>query len=443
MKTNQPAIINQLGGLLLLALAMLTAPRAAAQTPSFATLYSFKGNADGAQPYGGVILGNGALYGTTYFGGANQCSGTDGTFGCGTVFELAPVAGGSWTKLTLHSFNGGDGSQPRADLVFATTGALYGTTVNGGSGDHGGTVFELAPPSTAGTTWTETVLYSFPGGHSLQGAPWGAVVIGPSGSLYSTTSGGYGLNYGTVFKLSPPAAPGDVWTEVTLVAFLGQAGNPGTNPGAGVVFASGSLYGTTYLSGIGGYGTVYELAPPASKDGTWTETTIHSFTGPPNDGAGSLAALTAGPGGVLYGTTVFGGSGTACSFSGPGCGTVFQLTPPTTPGGSWTETVIYSFTGVSGDGAGPNARLTLTKNGVLYGTTSAGGSSGIGAVFRLKPPAAPGGAWTETVLHSFTGQNGDSSIPLAGLAISPSGTLYGTTQLGGTSGFGTIFAIKP
>jgi hypothetical protein len=97
-----------------------------------------------------------------------------------------------------------------------------------------------------------------------------------------------------------------------------------------------------------------------------------------------------GPGGVLYGTTPYGGSSTSDSTCPAsycvlgGCGTVFKLTPPTAPGGTWTETILHSFSGQNGDGATPLAGLTLSAAGVLYGTT-AGGGAGAGTVFAVKP----------------------------------------------------------
>ena len=99
----------------------------------------------------------------------------------------------------------------------------------------------------------------------------------------------------------------------------------------------------------------------------------------------------------------------------------------------------------SGDGSFPVASVVIGKNGVLYGTTQYGGSAGLGTVFELTPPTTPGGRWTEAVLHSFSGQNGDGSMPVAGLALSATGfgLLYGTTSEGGASGQGTVFVIKP
>jgi hypothetical protein len=131
-----------------------------------------------------------------------------------------------------------------------------------------------------------------------------------------------------------------------------------------------------------------------------------------------------GPGGVLYGTTSTGGSGNCEGvLDNLGCGAVFELTPPAAPGAAWTEIVIYNFTAANGDGAFPVTGVVLGKNGVLYGTTGSGGAisgspcsffgiiAGCGILYELTPPASPGGPWTETILHSFTGQNGDGGIP--------------------------------
>ena len=137
-----------------------------------------------------------------------------------------------------------------------------------------------------------------------------------------------------------------------------------------------------------------------------------------------------------------------------GCGVVFQVMQPLAPGSAWTESVLHSFTGVDGDGAYPASAITVGPHGTLYGTTQYGGAiagspcsyygaTGCGTVFELTAPATPGGAWTETILHSFTGQGGDGAIPTAGLVMSPSGVLYGTTSSGGANGRGTVFAIKP
>ena len=203
------------------------------------------------------------LYGTTVFGGAN---------GAGTVFELTPPSSprGAWTFTILYSFSPftifpggatGDGNGPAAGLISDATGALYGTTANGGANGYG-TVFKLTPPAVAGGPWTETVLYSFTGG-SDGGSPKASLIFDESGALYSTTTVG-GLNgQGTVFKLTPPGVPDGAWTETVLYSFAGL--DVGTSPsGAGLIFdSSGALYGTTSTGGANGFGTVFKLAPPA------------------------------------------------------------------------------------------------------------------------------------------------------------------------------------
>jgi uncharacterized repeat protein (TIGR03803 family) len=162
-------------------------------------LYSFQGGNDGANPIGGVTALNGALYGTTRFGGSS---------GNGTVFKLTPPAKGqtAWTETVLYRFTGGsDGRFPYAGLIADKSGALYGTTQQGGSGcpEHNGcgTVFKLTPPAKGQTTWTEAVLYSFKGAPSDGSVPYGGLIADNSGALYSTTGVGGTASLGTVFKL--------------------------------------------------------------------------------------------------------------------------------------------------------------------------------------------------------------------------------------------------
>ena len=148
--------------------------------------------------------------------------------------------------------------------------------------------------------------------------------------------------------------------------------------------------------------------------------------------------------GNLYGTYVFGGtSGSKCL--GTGCGYVFELTP--NPDGSWTETTLYNFCSAlnCADGASPYSGLTLDNSGNLYGTTLSGGSSatcgsaGCGTVFKLTHNAD--GTWTEAVLYSFTG-GADGVGPVTKPLFDLKGNLYGTTQSGGSFGHGTVFELS-
>jgi len=438
MSNRRPALA--FGGALLTALAVLTGYAEAQTTGTFRTLYNFAGG-DGAQSSAALVIGkSGVLYGTTQYGG----------LGYGTVFSLTPPAsaGGVWTESVLYSFAGGaDGASPVAPVVIGSGGTLYGTTHYGGTAGYG-TVFSLSPPVSPGGPWTETVLYSFAGG--IDGAyPFASVVIGKGGVLYGTTYGWSGGGAaGTVFSLSPPTSPGAAWAEVVLYNFT--AGSDGGNPTAPVLIGTGPtghkvLYGTTSQGGAVdqcysiGCGTVFSLTPPGPTEGVWTEAVIYNFGTFAGDGQ-YPNGMVIGTDGVLYGTTSDGGLVDQAPCVPMGCGTVFSLTPPTPPAAPWIENVLYSFS--LSDGIYPAAAVVIGSGGVLYGTTTAGGASNYGVVFSLTPPVSPGGVWTESVLHSFTGHK-DGGELFGGLAIDMRGSLYGTTYVGGASHNGTVFKLKP
>jgi hypothetical protein len=203
---------------LLAALTAIMPQIVAAQAASYETIYSFKGSPDGGDPKAGLVIGkNGALYGTTYGGGASVL---------GTVFEMTKSAGEPWKETVLYSFSGSDGQYPESALVFGSTGTLYGVTVGGGGGGSTGVIFALAPPSAAGGTWTETVLYAF-GFSSENAAPNGPLLIGPGGTLYTTTQGSGGPT-----ARWPPCCPqqrrgpsGRSRRYILLEARLGEGGH--------------------------------------------------------------------------------------------------------------------------------------------------------------------------------------------------------------------------
>ena len=204
----------------------------------------------------------------------------------------------------------------------------------------------------------------------------------------------------------------------------------GASPVAGLTIdKAGNLYGTAQ-SGGAGYGTAFELKHSGSS---WTFKPLYSFASG-TDGASPMARLMFGAKGRLYGTTSQGGAG---------YGTVFKLTGPTgATQPPLTEAVIYSF--MSGnDGAQPSAGdLIFDKAGNMYGTTSYGGASGNGTVFKLTAPKGKKGNWVETVLYAF-GQGTDGAVPVAGVTFDASGNLYGTTSAGGTYGYGIVFELTP
>jgi uncharacterized repeat protein (TIGR03803 family) len=376
----------------------------------------------------------------------------------------SPASASSYS--TIYSFGGGnDGANPLAGLL-NVSGTLYGTTVFGGTGNctslYGsscGTIFSVD------STGAESVVHSFIGSDGFQPS---AALINVNGTLYGTAGFGGGgcggSGCGTVFKLASGSVTVlhsfttggdgtypfaslvsmggklygttqyggasnngtifsiDISSGVETVEYSFQGGNDGAQSIAGLTKIQGVLYGTTLQGGSGGNGTVFSFDPATS-----THTVLHAFSGT-TDGAHPYAGVI-NVGGTLYGATRFGGTG--CSGSG-GCGALFTVDPS-----SGAESVVYSFSG--SDGANPLASL-VNVGGTLYGTTVAGGfsvsSSTYGTIYSFDPSTG-----TETVLHSF-GSGSDGREPRTTL-INVGGTLYGTTAAGGTATYGTVFAYTP
>lgn len=415
--------------LAVLALSLHSPISAHAQTVS--TLFSFTGNSTGYFPYAPLLFDRtGAIYSTTTLGGASLF---------GTVFKLTPpAAGGNWTESILATFAGGfDGQQPN-DILFGPDGVIFGSTYLGGSVNcyQGcGTVFQLTP--TTSGTYARTLVYEFLGGED--GANPGNLKLGSQGVLYGPTpSGGapFGrckdAGCGTVFSLTDNSG---TWTKTILHSFPSST-TDGIAPNADIVVdSSGNIYGTTYEGGSDNFGIVFELSPPTQSGGAWMETTLHSFTGT-TDGGYPIGGLTLGENGAIFGTA---------SYSGVpnDSGTLFELIPPSASGGSWTYSVLHSFTGGK-DGATPASTLVFDPKGNLYGTTWNGGSSacylGCGLVFRFAPPSQDGDSWTETVVHDLP-DSGQS--PNASIIVYRDGALYGITEFLGTKNAGTVFTITP
>lgn len=407
----------------------------AAQYPEIVTVHTFTGaKSDGANPMSGLTAGVNVFYGTTQEGGAN---------GMGTVYQLTPADGGGWTESLIYSFKGpsaGDARSPYSGAVIGGDGSLYGTTYYGGTGKNCaadslgcGAVYQLSPPSAPGREWTEAVLYSF-GSYAGDGyAPWGGLVLGANGSLYGTTQFG-GIDsattngYGVVFEMTPPASPSGAWTESVIYSFQGSPDGYGSVTSL-VAGPGGELYGVTPAGGSSDDGVVFRLTPPSAPGGAWVEDILHNFSGAPPDGGDPNAAPIIGSHGELYGTT--GNTGSVFC-------TAFELAPS---GGSWTMSVLHTFTSRrKGDGGFFPVGLTFGQAGVLYGATYDGGSGGRGNLYQLKPDPFER-TWIHTVLASFDGTNGAEVN--GGLVIDPNTVLWGTTHHGGADGqnLGTIFQL--
>jgi hypothetical protein len=394
------------------------------------TIYNFLGGSDGAYPNGGIVRTSDGFYGTTSSGG---------TFNNGTVYKLTEPTneGASWTESILYNFTGGsDGAFPFSAPIIDKNGVIYGITSLGGQLGKGA-VYSLTPPQVPGGTWSETVLYSFIGGKDGE-VPESALVFDPSGNLYGSTvnGGGGGIGVcasntgcGTVYRLTPPSNPGDPWTEHVLYRF--QGGTDGGLPGGVTLDRSGALYGTTDLGGANRVGVVYKLKQRI-PGGPWKHAVIYDFvTGDPYFFTPQVQ-LTLNRSGVIYGPRYKGGD---YSF-----GFIFQLAPPSMPGGTWTFSQLFSFTG-SYDGLSPDAGVTLdSTTTTIYGTTGVGGRFGSGVVFKLTP-GNPGNPWNETLLHTFAGPDGRN--PYSPPLIDKAGYIYGITSGGGQTNLGTVFKLKP
>jgi len=289
-------------------------------------------------------------------------------------------------------------------------------------------ILVLALMSVAGPAQAQTftVIHNFSGGGDGD-YPEAGLAIDAAGNLYGTTEAGAG----TVFKL---AYKGSGWVLATLHTFDYKDGaEPFATP---ILGRDGVIYGTTGFGATSG--TVYSVRPaatrPTSVFAPWTENTLYSFTGG-SDGSDPDGGLVFDQTGNLYGTTVTGGYfGNQVCVSYQGCGVVYKLTPT---GGGWTESVLYAFTGPE-DGDLPEGGVTFDDAGNIYGTTTGGGANARGMIYELTPS---GSGWTETMLHSFQGDDGFH--PIAGLTRDAAGNFYGTTLDGGLYGGGVVFMLTP
>jgi hypothetical protein len=279
--------------------------------------------------------------------------------------------------------------------------------------------FSLTPPASPGGSWTETDLYSFPGVSGvvdIQSNP-GNLELGGDGVFYGVTQGvEYGSfppagNPATVFSLTPPAAPGDGWTEEVLYTFTFMFED---GPPLGPVLAAKGRGGRPVLYGEDtSDGTVYALTPPATAGDAWTETVLATDLVSPS------GLLAMGQDGILYGTTGLGGQG---------MGTVYSLTPPAPSGSPWTQEVLYNF-GCCAEGVIPTTGVVVGEGGVLYGTTSrAFGSYPGGAVFSLTPPSGAGESWTPTAIYTFTKAGEPTNGITPGGLTKIDGVFYGNTE---------------
>jgi uncharacterized repeat protein (TIGR03803 family) len=411
---------------------MLCAAAAAQSTET--VLYSFGAYPnDGAFPDGGLLVDqSGNIYGVTNGGGA-YCE-NDG--GCGTVYELSPALGGGWTETVLHnfcstgiSFTCPDGAIPYAGLVEDEAGNLYGTTSLGGTGKYG-IVYRLSPPAEPGGSWTQTTLWNFSGGaHNGFEPGLGKLNIDKSGNIYGTTTEGGSKNFGVVFELSPNAQGS--YSFSLLHSFSGP---DGAYPQYGVALdAAGNLYGTTERGGVKS-SACFVTNPPANTCGVVYELSPSNGTWTETvlhrfngiTGFYPITPISFDASGNLYGTFAGGGEGSGCFYLT--CGGVFKLVP-----GSDFKFYSFDFDGVKGNGTPESGVLVVGPN-ELYG--SGGQPLSPGNVYRLT-----GGR--QSILYSFCSLPGcaDGSAPVNGTIVSRNGLLYGATYEGGANGVGVVYSL--
>jgi uncharacterized repeat protein (TIGR03803 family) len=334
-------------------------------TGTLTTLYRFcslSACTDGSNPGAGLVQAtNGALYGTTYDGGANAS---------GTVFKITSTG----ALTTLYSFcaktNCTDGANPQAGLVQATNADFYGTTVHAGA-NHvhpGGTVFKISPSGTL------TTLYSFcsEGGRCTDGQyPYGTLIQATNGDFYGTTAQGGALGDGTVFTITPSGAQTVLHSFCSPTCFA-----DGQQPHAGLIQATnGDFYGTTAFGGPTGSGTVFTITP----SGTLTTLYIFCSQNGCTDGEFPYAALVQATNGDLYGTASAGGAsndGTVFSLS-VGLGAFVETRRTYGTVGSVVEILGNNLTGATSVSFNGTAADFEVLSSSLIGTkVPAGASSG-------------------------------------------------------------------
>jgi uncharacterized repeat protein (TIGR03803 family) len=383
----------------------------------FTNLHSFVFT-NGTGPVASLLLSGTTLYGTTrIYGGGNGG-------GYGSVFKMA-ADGSGFNALHIFSGYAPEGGNLNSSLVLSG-GVLYGTATFGGGMDYG-CLFAI---NTSGTVVTNVYSFSptspdFPYTNSDGAYPQTGLALSGSRFYGMGNSGGlYG--WGAVFAVNVNG------TGFTNLHSFNVA--DGQYPEADLLLSGATLYGTTPGGGTSIVGTIFKM----NTNGT-AFTNLYSFTlpsgSPGTNGDGAFPACSL----VLVGNTLY---GTAAEGGDAGSGTVFKIN---TDGSDFG--VLHHFTAMSGplgsnsDGARPHAGLILF-GAALYGTASLGGTAGNGTVFRINTDGTGFATlYSFTSTNNVAGTNADGAHPLGGFIASGS-TLYGTANVGGASGYGTVFSIS-
>ncbi len=243
--------------------------------------------------------------------------------------------------------------------------------------------------------------------------PLGLLVQANDGNFYGTTFVSGSNGWGTVYKISPSGSFNVLWNLTGL--------SDGAQPYAGVVQGhDGNFYGVDTIGGNtpSGCGAAFKVSSSGQ------ETSLHAFTGYPHDGCNPWSPLLLANDGNFYGTAPYGGSANV--------GVIFKMTP------SGSVSILYNFCTQANcpDGAYPSAGLIQASDGYLYGEATTNGANGYGTIFKL---SLSGSGFT--VVHNFT--SSDGYLATGGMVQTSDGNLYGTTNAGGANNFGTVFKMTP
>jgi uncharacterized repeat protein (TIGR03803 family) len=350
----------------------------------FIVVKSFiSGSTNGYGPMAKLVEGtNGTLFGTTSLGGTN---------GTGTIFSITKA--GTDFRV-LKSLGGTNGWSPKAGLITASDGLLYGTAFEGGTNNRG-VIFRIDQ------TGANFQVFHFP---SAVQNPAAGLVEGLDNQLYGTSAAGGNAGQGTAFKISK-----DGGSFAILHEFIETGGDGKSSHAALLAASDGRLRGVTRLGGSTGNGTVFSFEP---KTGEYTS--HWSFDGLAGE-VRPIAALTEGTNGALYGVSEFGGGGGGLLFRIEKNGSGF--------------TPLHNFSG----GIHPRAPLVRLRDGGLYGSTILGGTSRFGTFYRISADGS-----NHTTVHDL--QTADGMNPAQALTVAKDGFLYGALTYGGG---GKLFRMTP
>ena len=372
----------------------------AAAAPTYEPIANFESGPIEPERARLIRLSDGFFYGVSRGGGGN---------GAGVIYRVAADG----TIATLADFPPTGGLHKGA-LVSDGRGFLWGTTYSGGAERWGAIYkYELA-------TGTLSMVIQFKASEVAVkgGSPFAGLVADGVGYLWGTTNQGGAANVGTVFKLNPITG-----VLRTVAEFTGTAGSvPGANPMGGMVRdGAGFLWGTTSNGGPFS-GTVFKV-----NISTGIVTNVANFDG--LNGGGPESELVADGSGFLWGTAHFNGSNSA--------GTIFKVRIAT---GELTK--VVDFTGTLGvaPGSAPAAGLVRDRAGLLWGTTTMGGSDNAGTVFKIHPGT---GVFTSVMEFPASVTPDQGFSPDSTLAADGAGKLWGTTRYGGMQDRGTLFRVDP